>query len=468
MRPSDAPRFLRSDAAARPPGGGRVGAAHRIARAGKALAASAPAILAGTALVATLAGCVSPLARSTTLPDPAAILASHPGLRAVAAAPERHRLQIVLGTIVEQPGSRPRLVQRAYRAGEEYLYPASTVKLLGAVAALERLEELRRETGLPIDADTALVYHPLFAGEQLEDRDPTHLAGGRITVRHLIRQVFLVSDNEAFNKLYELVGQDRLARTAERAGLRGVRIVHRLSEPRSAEENLRSPRIDLVGRGSGEAGFTHTLPERTARPPARSRRAPAGLRIGTAYFDGDERVAGPLSFAAKNRFPLAELQRALCMVARPDADCGGPGFRLSADDRALLLEAMGQLLAESRDPVYDPAEHRDEDVEFLLPGLRRVVPAERLRVHGKSGQAYGFTLDNAWVVDTAGSRSFFVAAALYTNSDGVLNDDLYDYDTVALPFLADLGEAVARALWGAEPGPAGVAEAAVPRALAPR
>lgn len=215
-------------------------------------------------------------------------------------------------------------------------------------------------------------------------------------------------------------------------------------------------------------GFTHTLPERTAKPLARSRRTPAGLRIGTAFFDGDQRVNGPMSFAAKNRFPLAELQRALCMVARPDADCGGPGFRLSADDRALLLEAMGQLLAESSDPAYDPAEHRDEDVEFLLPGLRRVVPPERLRVYGKSGQAYGFTLDNAWVVDTAGDRSFFLAAALYTNADGVLNDDLYDYDTVALPFLADLGEAVARALWGAEPGLAGVAGAPVPRAPAPR
>jgi hypothetical protein len=455
VRPSDASPFLRSGAAP---------IAARVA------AASAPAILVATAVAAlALGACVSPLARSTALPDPAAILAAHPELRTVAADPARHRLQVVLGTIVERAGSRPRLVQRAYRAGEEYLYPASTVKLLGAVAALERLEELRRETGLPIDADTALVYHPLFAGEQLEDRDPTHLADGRLTVRHLIRQVFLVSDNEAFNKLYELVGQDRLARTAERAGLRGVRIVHRLSEPRSAEENLRSPRIDLVGHGStDEPRFSHTLPERTAQPLARSRRGPAGLRIGTAFFEDDERVVGPMSFAAKNRFPLAELQRALCMVARPDADCGGPGFRLSADDRALLLEAMGQLLAESDDPVYDPAQHRDEDVEFLLPGLRRVVPAERLRVHGKSGQAYGFTLDNAWVVNTADGRSFFLAAALYTNADGVLNDDLYDYDTVALPFLADLGEAVARALWSAPPGPAGVADAPMPRALAPR
>ena len=31
---------------------------------------------------------------------------------------------------------------------------------------------------------------------------------------------------------------------------------------------------------------------------------------------------------------------------------------------------------------------------------------------------------------------FFLAATIYTNSDGVLNDDAYDYDEVALPFFA--------------------------------
>jgi hypothetical protein len=37
---------------------------------------------------------------------------------------------------------------------------------------------------------------------------------------------------------------------------------------------------------------------------------------------------------------------------------------------------------------------------------------------------------------------------LYTNDDGVLNDDRYEYQAVAEPFQADLGEAVARWLWG--------------------
>jgi hypothetical protein len=393
------------------------------------------------------AGCSAsgPPASQATMPPPDplhAVLLSHPGLEAVVGAAPRYRFQAVLGLVAPGPDGRPVLVQHGHRLGAEYFYPASTVKLFAAVAALERLADLRRETGLAIDADTALVFHPLFAGDEVETADPSNLEGGRVTVRHEIRKLFLVSDNQAFNRLYELVGQDGLAASLARAGLGAARVVHRLEEARTAEENRRSPCIELVGDG-----FRHVLPERLADPlpPPGSL---SGLRVGRAHLAAGGRVDEPLDFAGKNRVALADLQRGLCRVVRPDVDCGGAGagFRLDDDDRALLVAAMGELPRESANPRYDPAAHPDATVKFVLPGVRRVVPAERLRVYDKTGQAYGFTTENAWVVDEATGRSFFLAATLYTNDDGVVNDDRYEYEEVAEPFLADLGEAAARRL----------------------
>jgi hypothetical protein len=372
----------------------------------------------------------------------AAVLASHPSLAAVLADAAEHRLQVVVGLVEPGADGRPVLVQHGFRLGAEYFYPASAVKLFAAVAAVERLGELRAETGLPIGLDTPLVYHPLFADEELEDADPSNLDGGAITVRHEIRKLFLVSDNRAFNRLYELVGQDRLAASLARAGLDGARIVHRLDEARSEEENRRFPRIDLAGDG-----WRWTLPERASEPLPPAPPMP-GLLAGRAHFAGGELVPAPFDFAGKNRFPLAELQRGLCLVVRPDVDCGGPGFALSEEDREVLVQAMSELPRESANPRYDPAEVPDDHVKFVLPGVRRVLPAERVAVLDKSGQAYGFTTENAYVLDRATGRGFFLAATLYTNDDGVLNDDRYEYDEVALPFLADLGEAVARRLWG--------------------
>lgn len=401
--------------------------------------------LAAAGLAGLSAGCAT--ARRSGFPgEPLRSIlgAPQPALRQVVDAPEKYRFQAVLGLVEERPGGRPVLVQQGFRAGAEYVYPASTVKLFGAVAALERLAELRRETGLPLDVDTPLVFHPLFEGEVLEDADPSNLKGGRITVRHEIRKLFLVSENQAFNRLYELVGQDRLAASLARAGLGEARIVHRLSEPRTVEENRRFPRIDFLGREGG--CVLYTLPERTSQPLAPLPPV-SGLKVGRAHVGpSDQVVEEPLDFAEKNRISLADLQRGLCMVVRPDVDCGGPGFKLSEADRALLLEAMSQVPRESQNPAYDPADFPDSYVKYLLPGLTRVVPRERLRVANKIGQAYGFTTENAQVTDTASGRSFFFAATLYTNDDGVLNDDKYDYETVALPFLADLGEAAARRL----------------------
>jgi hypothetical protein len=268
-------------------------------------------------------------------------------------------------------------------------------------------------------------------------------------VRHEIRKLFLVSDNEAFNRLYELVGQDGLAASIERAGIRGARIVHRLSEARTAEENRRYPRIDLVG-----PGFVHTLPERTSEPLAALPTPPPRLEVGSAYLADDRRIEGPMDFSTKNTIPLVELQRGLCKIVRPDVDCGGgEPFALRDDDRAFVLEAMSLLPRESTNPVYDVAEHPDDYVKFILPGLRRALGEHGFTLHDKTGQAYGFTTENAYVVEKGAggragdARAFFLAATLYTNADGVLNDDAYDYEAVALPFFADLGEATARRLW---------------------
>ncbi len=197
------------------------------------------------------------------------------------------------------------------------------------------------------------------------------------------------------------------------------------------------------------ARFVYTLPERESQPLPQT--PPVhGIQVGEAWLTNDDpqqRVEGPMDFTPKNRVSLVDLQRALCMIVAPEVDCGGPGFELRAEDRALLLDPMHGLAGDSRNPVYDRAEHPDDEVRPFRPGLLRVVPADRLEVYNKVGWSYGFSLDTAWIVDRETGRSFFLAATLYTNADGVINDDQYEYKTVAWPFLADLAEATARYLW---------------------
>jgi hypothetical protein len=367
-----------------------------------------------------------------------------PKLQEVVSRAADYRLQVVLGRVEVKDDDRRVLKQYKFRAGAEYFYPASTVKLFAAVAATQKLATLREETGLAIDLDTPMVYHPLFEDEEVEKEDPDNVEGGTLTVRQQIREIFLVSDNQAFNYLYELVGQDALAESLRMAGLESPRIVHRLSEPRSPEENLQSPKIDFIGED-----FKYSLPQRAATPLAPP--APVDrIKVGKAYISGDQKIDEPMDFTLKNHFSLADLQRGLCMLVRPDVDCGGPGFVMVDDDRGVMLEAMSQYPRESSNPVYDPQEYPDDYVKDLLAGLLRVFPKERFRIYNKTGQAYGFSTENAWIIDMADGNGFFLAATLYTNANGILNDDQYEYDEIARPFMANLGEVAARKVWRLE------------------
>ena len=56
---------------------------------------------------------------------------------------------------------------------------------------------------------------------------------------------------------------------------------------------------------------------------------------------------------------------------------------------------------------------------------------------------------NAYVVDKDTGRSFFLLASVYANPDETMNDDVYAYESVSAPAMADLAEAACRDAFGA-------------------
>ena len=384
------------------------------------------------ALVAATIGCDSSPPDEAPV-DPLLLL-----FRELSDDAEARRIQIVASEIVDGPSDRPVLRRHGFRINAEYFYPASTVETCAAVAALQEIE--RR--GPAITTDTPLVFHPRFDDEPSVDRaDPTNLEGGAITVGHEIRKLAIVSDDRAFNRLYDLVGHAEINRRMWAAGLSSVAIHHRLSQRRTAEESRMTPYIELIGPSG-----VLTIPARTSRLsiPALDESAVAGLRVGHSFMGAEGRVEEPMDFRTKNRITILDLQDLLCMLVRPDVDLGKPGFELTDPHRAFLVEAMRLSPGASENPTFDAEAYPAVTYKPLLPGLARAVPLNGLDVYSKIGAAYGFTTDNAYVVERATGRAFFVTATIYTNPNGVLNDDDDEYDAVADPFFADLGEVLAR------------------------
>lgn len=361
-----------------------------------------------------------------------------------------------------------------------YFYPASTVKIYAALAAYEMVNELAlAHPDANLSEDTPLRIYPMENDGLPRDFDPTHsktkgrgIEPGPLTLAREAHKIFVVSDNPAFNTLYDVVGQDDLNRRVRQWGVGATQIFHRLSIDRTADEKRKAPRVDLgFGPGAPQIG------ERIATMPHRRQPDTGFFRLGTGFMRAGELVREPFDFSDKNFTTLSDLQLVLARLVRPDvaySECcptiheGGlfasmqtsplPGRPLDLTDaqREQLIASATMLPRESESPKYDPAEFPDDHVKFLLPGLLRVRPLEEWRIVNKIGLAYGFVTENAYVEHRPTGRAVFVAAVIHRNPHGIYNDNQYDYETT-LAEMATLGEVVGRALVGeraAEPADA--------------
>jgi hypothetical protein len=256
------------------------------------------------------------------------------------------------------------------------------------------------------------------------------------TITHYIKKIFLVSDNDASNRLYEFLGQDYIHQELRRMGFEGAEIIHRLSIPLSEEENRRTNPVRFL---DGNGNLLYQQPEyKTERVyPERND------FVGKGYMKEDMLVHEPMNFSKKNRFPLEELHRLLQMVIFPEAFPKKKIPLLSEEDYRVLYQYMSQLPRESNFPAYDKKEFYDSYVKFFLFGTKKEgeIPGH-IRIFNKVGWSYGFLTDVAYVVDLKNHVEFFLSATIYCNEDEILNDDKYDYEKIGLPFLERLGQVI--------------------------
>jgi hypothetical protein len=103
---------------------------------------------------------------------------------------------------------------------------------------------------------------------------------------------------------------------------------------------------------------------------------------------------------------------------------------------------MSSYPSESKDPAYDSVEYYNAYGKFLLFGAQKGNLPQNIRIFNKVGDAYGFLTDVAYIVDFENKIEFMLSCSILCNSDGIFNDDKYDYETIGYPFMKNLGEAI--------------------------
>ncbi|HEX6913737.1 MAG TPA: hypothetical protein VF145_00765, partial [Chitinophagaceae bacterium] len=156
-------------------------------------------------------------------------------------------------------------------------------------------------------------------------------------------------------------------------------------------------------------------------------------------YSGGRLVNEPFDFSLKNNVALADLHQQLRSLVFPESVPKSQRFRIGAEDRRFLLRWMSSYPRESRYPWYDSTEYPDTYAKFLA---RDILPSPGLRVFSKSGWAYGFLTDVAYFADPDRNIEFMLSATILCNSDGVFNDDHYDFEQTGYPFMRQLGKTI--------------------------
>jgi len=314
-----------------------------------------------------------------------------------------------------------------------YFYPASTVKLPAVIAALEKLNDLNIEG---INKHTHLSIDSLYEGHVSIPKEYKNECGYP-NIADYAKRIFLVSDNESFNRLYDFLGQKELNERLGKRGFTNTKIVHRLSVARTPKQNMETNPIKFYDENGT------ILYEQPARLDSTDVKLNlTDTKKGVGFYSDGELVNDPKDFTVNNFFGLRDQHNLLIRVMYPELFDEGERFNLSENDYEFIRKYMSMLPKESECPKYCSEDYWDSYVKFLMFGDNKDPIPDNIKIFNKVGDAYGYLTDNAYIVDEENYVEFFLSATLSVNKNQIYNDDKYEYDEIGLPFLAKLGQII--------------------------
>ena len=345
---------------------------------------------------------------------------------------DQNRLQIIYTQIDRKENGKPHFTDHYFNVNDSsYFYPASTVKLPVAILALQKLNELKI-AGL--DRNKTMITEADYGGQTEVYNDPS-TPDGRPTIEHYIKKILLVSDNDAFNRLYEFLGQEYINNSLHKMGYKEVQIIHRLDISLTEDENRHTNPVRFFD-ASGKLVYEKPLKE------SKLVYAERNTQMGIGFYRGGNLINEPFDFSKKNRMSLKTLHNIVRSILFPEQVSRKQRFKLTKDDYSFLRKYMSMTPFESKFPFYDNENYWDTYVRFLLYGTEKNTTKDGIRIFNKVGDAYGFLTDAAYIVDFKNNIEFMLSAVIHCNSDGIFNDDKYDYAEVGFPFMKHLGQVI--------------------------
>ena len=345
---------------------------------------------------------------------------------------EKNKIQVIVASVINPKKHSQEIKYTSFRLdAEKYFYPASCVKLPVILLALEWLNEHKRD-GIKINSEFELFSSYSCHSFKSVSTDKDDL----LTIENCIKKILLVSDNRSYNSLFDLLGRDYIYDKLKEKGFTKTQIVKSFSGCNDSILNFK-PFVRFYNN-SREIIFENDSIAYSTPIHKLEFNAVVGDSI---MLDSINVIAGGKDFSSGNYLPLNEGIEMLVRLLYPT---NINKWKITEKQRSLVLSWMSKYPRESKMKMYSSnPDYFDAYKKYLVYGRdSAAIKIDSLRIYNVVGLAYGFATDIAFIKSGKSSTAFFIAATTYSNSDGVLNDNKYDYQTIGFPFLKYLGKEI--------------------------
>ena len=356
---------------------------------------------------------------STTNPIELIIKKREPQLKPVYKNKENHNLQILYTKVVRDSLGMPSFIEYDYKIdSNQYFYPASTMKLPIVALTLQKINELRN-TGINITVESKIL---LLSADQITTET---------TFKDLISKVFLVSDNSASNILINFLGYNYFNQQMREKGLNTIVLNHKFNPDPYVKTDWKIYTLDrdLISKDETQEIIEHNNLD--------------NLLQGKFQILNGEKVATPFNFKTKNKASLRDLDGVMKRIIYPDLFQEQDRINLSDQDYNFLRYWMSRFTFEDIGIEYQKdSKYFDSYNKFFIYGDSTNAVDRKIRIYNKVGVAYGALTDISYIRDYQKNIEFFLSATIYVNQNQIVNDNIYEYDDVGIPFLAELARQV--------------------------
>jgi beta-lactamase class A len=135
--------------------------------------------------------------------------------------PETYRLQIIYAQINRDKNNTPTFKNYYFNVDPLFYFnPASTVKLPLAALSLEKLNNMNIAG---VNKYTSMQFDSAYQ-RQVKELYDSSAETNYPSIAQFIKKAFLISDNDAYNRMYQFVGQQTINRNLHAKGYINTRI----------------------------------------------------------------------------------------------------------------------------------------------------------------------------------------------------------------------------------------------------